>query len=77
MTNKDKTGDQLVASMRKTKSGAVTRKTAARRSTRKPAKPAASRPAPARPAKAISTTAAEAEAVPQDGYSAGRRVWPD
>ncbi|MEZ5543535.1 MAG: hypothetical protein R3F42_16090 [Pseudomonadota bacterium] len=66
MTSKDKTGDQLVASIRKSKSGAVARKAAGRPAAGKSARA----PEPA-------ATPAQGPAGQGDGYSLGRRVWPD
>ena len=89
MTSKDKTGDQLVASIRKTKSGAAARNSgesaAAEKAAEKPAasKPAADKPAPARKPAAPKTRAtrpkpaAATKSDDGDGYSSGRRVWPD
>lgn len=68
MTSKDKTGEQLVASIRKSKSGEVARKTATPRTTRKPAAATSTRTA---------ARQATAEQVQQDRYHFGRRVWPD
>jgi hypothetical protein len=64
MTGTDKTGDQLVASIRKTKSAASTAKKAPAR--RKPAQSAA---------KKQSTLAPKQPAG--DSYRSGRRIWPD
>ncbi|WP_125180863.1 hypothetical protein [Thiohalobacter thiocyanaticus] len=74
MSEADKTGDKLVASMRKTKAGAAQAagtqqksRTASRGS-----KPAAARKTPAR--KTGAPPRAEVEADP---YQSGRRIWPD
>lgn len=71
MTSKDKTGDQLVASIRATKAKVAKKPAAAKTSTRKGSKPPARSPkaAPKKP-KARATGS-------QDPYQAGRRVWPD
>ena len=77
---KDKTGDKLVASIRKTRAGA-TKKTTARKAEKAGGATAAAgeRPAP----RAGTRTAARAEKksvqVPEsrDSYQYGRRVWPD
>ncbi len=68
-TSKDKTGDQLVASMRKSKTGAVARKTTSQRTPSNP--PAATNQVTA------TNTASDTKPVRKDGYSHGRRVWPD
>lgn len=68
-TRQDKTGDQLVASIRKTKSGAAARKTDVPDTSETPAP--AVQPAPVvkkSPVKKSTNT---------NGYSSGRRVWPD
>lgn len=71
MTSKDKTGDQLVATIRKSKSGAAARKTAVRSHAGKPAATA-----PARTA-GPDARRAERPSGSRDGYSHGHRVWPD
>jgi hypothetical protein len=87
MTSKDKTGDKLIASMRKSKTGTVTQKTSARSAS---AGSTTAADTPVRK-KAVPKTAPNAAsavnekpkktAVPvpvQDGsFSHGRRVWPD
>ena len=73
MTGKDKTGDQLVASIRKTKQAATTsKKKVARKSQPKKASTEA-------PAKKPSTTAKTTRRQkPEAGsYQQGKRVWPD
>lgn len=78
MTTKDKTGDQLVASMRKSKTGSVASKTAAPATKDNPAAVK-----PQTEAKPSATTAGTAKKRQQpgtrsrDNYSIGRRVWPD
>lgn len=67
VTKTDKTGDQLMASIRKSKSGAATRKTPARSSAGK---------------KTTSTSSARRATKPDQAgdtgrFSHGRRVWPD
>lgn len=69
MTSKDKTGDKLVASIRKSKTGATTRKAES---------PSAAEPAAkTAPAKAATSKPAAKSTQKNSGYSAGRRVWPD
>ncbi len=91
MTSKDKTGDQLVASIRKTKSGAAARNSGTQDTTEKQAaeKPAAEQPASEKPAPARKPAAPKSRATKPkpaaakksdndgDAYSCGRRVWPD
>ena len=67
MSGTDKTGDKLVASIRKTKAGAA-KKQAAPAKAAKPRKPRTSTPA------AKSERPAQVSADP---YSCGGRVWPD
>lgn len=67
MTADDKSGDQLVASIRKTRSGNTTSrpktaKTSARRATAKPRADAGQ---------------AQGDLAAADAYTVGRRVWPD
>lgn len=71
-TSKDKTGDQLVASMRKTKSGAEERQAATQNTAEKP------EVKPQKKAKVTEkkTSVAKTASV-KNGYSSGRRVWPD
>jgi hypothetical protein len=71
MVNKDKTGDQLVATIRKSKTGAVAQKTATRSE--------AARTETAMPARAMKKTPAPVVKSPQDAdsFSHERRVWPD
>lgn len=80
MTSKDKTSDQLIASVRKSKTGQVAKKTAKARTQRTaPAKPAKA------PVSARNTTTRVTKAKPKakesqsgiDPYTASRRVWPD
>ncbi len=73
MTTKDKTGDKLVASIRRTKAGAT--KTGGEPKA-EPAAPrrktaAATKPAPAR------RPAATGKKPPRDPYQYHGRVWPD
>jgi hypothetical protein len=73
MTAKDKTGDQLVASIRKTKQAATTsKKTAARKS--QPKKSTAKAPAK-KPSTTAKTTPRQKPAAGE--YQQGKRVWPD
>jgi hypothetical protein len=67
MTSKDRTGEQLVASIRKSKTGAVARKAAVASAAGKPAASSQAR----------TTTKKPAQRGGADTYSAGRRVWPD
>jgi len=71
-TGNDKTGDQLVASIRKTKTGAATRKTATPGTSEKQVEVEAeqNKSAARKPAQ-------KKKPSTQDGYSSGRRVWPD
>jgi septal ring-binding cell division protein DamX len=79
MTSKDKTGDKLIASMRKSKTGTVTQKTSERSASagktakKKAAPKAASKPAPIAKVKKKAAPAVESGS----GFSHGRRVWPD
>lgn len=79
-TGKDKTGDQLVASIRKSKTGAATRSTTTRRAPSKPAAPKAdtaeSKPE-AQTTKPATVAKPKTASVQQDSYQSGRRVWPD
>jgi hypothetical protein len=74
----DKTGEKLVASIRKTRAGAAKKTTAGKTSTTSTAAASARKKAATRP-----RTAPKAEKkVPQvpgstDAYQYGRRIWPD
>jgi len=68
VTSKDKTADQLVASIRKSKSGEVARKTA---------KKTARRPATRKPSTRNSGAKAKSSPASPGGYQSGKRVWPD
>jgi hypothetical protein len=74
MTSNDKTGDQLVASMRRTKTGVSKKKTIVAK------KKTGAAPAQ-RTSRRIALRAGELPAVQTetstDPYQAGRRVWPD
>lgn len=72
MTSKDKTGDQLVASIRKSKSGPATRKAPPRRSSGGKSTATAAIRAADEPVMRAATKPRETS-----GYSLGRRVWPD
>ncbi|WP_455366627.1 hypothetical protein [Kaarinaea lacus] len=76
MTSKDKTGDKLVASVRKSKTGTVAQKTSERQNAGKQAAksnaPTARSESTARPASKAATNQDR-----KDSYSLGRRVWPD
>jgi hypothetical protein len=75
MTTKDKTGDRLVASIRRTRAGAekpagaASRRSPATRKARAPANKSATGPAK-------KTTAKQPDGV-QANYQSGGRVWPD
>jgi hypothetical protein len=73
MTTKDKTGDKLVASIRRTKSGAGTGTTAAKTTAAAPAKKRASK----RRVSAKTAPAKQATAKSGDSYQSAGRVWPD
>ncbi len=76
MTSKNKTGDQLVASMRKSKTGSVARKTAAAALPDKPAAVKPARKAPASSASAAKKRQGDGARSP-DTCHLGGRVWPD
>jgi hypothetical protein len=75
MTTKDKTGDRLVASIRRTRAGAekpaeeASQPPATTRKSRAPAKKAAARP--------VKKLAVEQPNAAQANYQSGGRVWPD
>ena len=75
MSTKDKTGDRLVASIRRTRAGAekpaekASPRSATTRKARAPAKKAAARPA--------RKSAVEQPSGAQASYQSGGRVWPD
>lgn len=72
MSESDKTGEKLVASMRKTRAGAEPKPAAAQKSAAAAKKKTS--------AKRGSTTAARKPKQPViggDPYQTGRRVWPD
>mgnify|MGYP001819472674 CR=1 FL=1 len=70
MTESDKTGEKLAASIRKTKAGTATRTTTAR-------KTAPKRAASAGPARSSQNKPAQEPAASADSYRHGQRVWPD
>ena len=70
MTESDKTGEKLAASIRKTKAGTATRTATAQKTTPK-------RAATARPARPAQGKPAQAAAASADPYRHGQRVWPD
>jgi len=89
VTSKDKTGDQLMASIRKTKTEGAAPETKAA-ATPKTAAPAAKKkavpapqPAAAKPRTTHQKTSAKAGAAPADSgssdasYQSSKRVWPD
>jgi hypothetical protein len=77
MTTEDKTGDKLVASIRKTKAGAATAEKAP------VSQPAADKPAPAPrrraapKAKAKAASSGLAKRTDADSYQSPGRIWPD
>jgi hypothetical protein len=77
MTSKDKTGDKLVASIRKSKSGTVASKT----SQRPDADESAAKPKAATAKSSTAATSKSARAETDQGrkntFIHGRRVWPD
>ena len=87
MTSKDKTSDKLLASVRKSKTGTVARKTSEQQNVGKsaakskaptksaPTKPKA--PTKSKAPAAKSASGAETNQNRDDGFSLGRRVWPD
>lgn len=80
MTTEDKTGDKLVASIRKTKAGAAGAAAAEEKATA--TEPAAEKPAPRRRAapkarvKATNPSGAAKQAV-SGSYQSPGRIWPD
>jgi hypothetical protein len=73
MTSNDKTGDQLVASMRRTKAGAK-KKTAV---TKKKVRTTSAEQPSSRIALRLGGLPAARTETSMDPYQAGRRVWPD
>lgn len=77
MTSRDKTGDKLVASIRKSKSGTVASKT----SQRPDADESAAKPKATTAKSSTAATSKSARAETDQGrkntFSHGRRVWPD
>lgn len=75
MSTKKKTGDKLVASIRKSKTGTVARKTSERpdavESTATKSRSPTSKPA------SKSDSTASTNQVRKNVFSHGRRVWPD
>ena len=69
MTSKDKTGEKLVASIKKSKTGEVARKTAER------SIGGASKSTTAKTRKPAATS--RQDNGTNDAYSSGPRVWPD
>lgn len=76
MTSKDKTGDKLVASMRKSKTGNVASKTAAPPVADAADKPRAD-PAVSGPVAGAAKQREQRKTTSQDSYTVGQRVWPD
>jgi hypothetical protein len=77
----DKTGDKLVASIRKTRAGAA-KKTATRKATTGGTAAAAARKLPAKKQatpRAVAKAGEKAARMPEstDAYQYGRRIWPD
>ena len=79
MSTTDKTRQQLVDSMRKTKAGAAGKKTVARSKAAQPADRTTKTAKKAAVTTAGKQSAKEAVSRPEtrDLYQAGRRVWPD
>ena len=82
MTTKDKTGDRLVASIRRTRAGAEGAGETATSASPAPKKAAAKKAAPRKAAPANTAKPARKRAEPKpdtgrDSYHSGRRVWPD
>jgi hypothetical protein len=83
MTSKDKTGDKLIASMRKSKTGTVTQKTSERSASAGSTMSADTSASKQAATKAVTTATARAKkkAAPAPkqggGFSHGRRIWPD
>lgn len=74
MTTKDSTGDKLVASIRKTKSGAATgSKTTRKKVVKKPAQRTRKKVTSVKDTKLISSSKKQLV----DLFQSGRRVWPD
>ena len=83
MTSQDKTGEKLVASIRKTKAEATGKPTVSTTEKAAPVAPAAGKPRPAAKKKVVRKPAPTAKAAePSEpsttpGYLSTRRVWPD
>ena len=79
MTSKDKTADQLVSSIRKSKTGTVAQKNQARSTAKKAPARRAEKPAASTPKKIAARTPVRSTSngTSSGGYSHGRRVWPD
>ena len=78
MTSKDKTGDKLVASIRKSKTGTVASKTSQRPSADESAAKPRTTTAKSVPTAATSKSAtAEITQDRKNTFSHGCRVWPD
>ena len=75
MTSKDKTRQQLVDSMRKTKAAAAVKKTAEAKPRQAARNAKVGRGAPAATKRSARVVGAPAEAP--DPYRVGSRVWPD
>ncbi len=69
MTESDKTGEKLAASIRKTKAGTATRTTTRKTAPKRTATP--------RPAGSTQPKPAQQAAASADPYRHGQRVWPD
>ena len=72
MSETDKTGEKLVASMRKTKAGTNDKPAAAPKTTTPARKKTA-----AKSATGAAARKAKQPQQPRDPYQAGRRIWPD
>lgn len=77
MTSKDKTGDKLVASIRKSKSGTVASKTSQRPDADESAAKPKATTAKSSTAATRKSATAETEQDRKNTFSHGCRVWPD
>lgn len=68
MSGTNKTGDKLVASIRKTKAGATKPGQAAPAKSTRPSRASAAKPVAARE---------QVSGVTHDAFTSGQRVWPD
>ncbi len=75
MTANDKTGEKLVASMRKTKAAAADKKGGASQSATSSSSKKKTQPRPK--AKSVAQRADGNHSRGRDPYQSGRRIWPD